>query len=348
MTLSSLGKRYRPRIARELRALTTFSETYASPWAADVEERYHGMSVGKAMRGLLTLVGYGSVAGRVSPDAIRLAAAIELMHAALIIHDDVIDQDSIRRGKPSVVAQYAALARRRHDASHVADGMAFLAGDVGILHGSRALVAMAAKSRAGARAADAVLAYCTDTGFGEMEDVALGTGLQGVSEKSILQMLVGKTARYSCAMPLVAGAHLAGGSQALADKLEAIGEDLGLIFQLRDDELGLFGTTEQIGKPSGSDVREGKQTLYSLYLRDAASPSERKRLARIYGSSAATESDFQYVRELTTRHGVSKKIGRIVARRERRAAERIAALRIPAPYRALIAEALAYVSGRQS
>lgn len=346
MTLSSLAERYRPQVARELESLVSFTREHASPWAKDVEARYRGMSMGKAMRGLLTLIGHGAASGRISRDAIRLGATIELMHAALIVHDDVIDQDLVRRGRPSLLAQYLDLSGRSAHPQHLAGSMAFLAGDVALLRASRALANLAAKSAGAERAADAVLGYCTDTGFGEMEDVALGTGLQAVSEGAIVRMLVGKTARYSCSMPLVAGAYLAGGSKALAKKLEALGEDLGVIFQIRDDELGLFGTTEQIGKPAGSDIREGKQTLYALYLREAATPRERRRLAGIYGSPAASEGDFQYVRDLTARHGVDRKVARAVSRRERRAAAAISALRVRTPYADILREVLAYVSRR--
>lgn len=346
MTLASFVKKHRPRIAKELETLTALPAYYQSPWATDVAGRYRGMAGGKALRGVLTILGYGAVTGKTHTDAFRLAAVIELMHAALLVHDDVIDQDRLRRGKPSMFAQYETSAKKRADASHIGISLALCAGDVAIFHGARTLTALSAKGPSGARAADAVLAYLTDTGFGEMDDVALGVGLEAPDEKNIIRMLTGKTARYSCSMPLVAGAYLGGASQALATQLEALGEDLGLIFQIRDDELGLFGTTDEIGKPAGSDIREGKQTLFRLYLTEVASPAERTKLKKIYGNASCTEKDFQYVRDLTRSYAVDKKVARLIARREKKAAERIASLRIPAEYCGLLNEILAYVSGR--
>jgi len=347
MTLPGFLIRHRSRVARELTAATAFSTLYpGTPWSRDVELRYRSMEGGKMLRGMLVLIGYGATGRRMSPAAYGLAATVELAHEALLIHDDVMDRDLLRRGGPSVLAHY--LERTGEEGAHDAGSLAVCAGDVGLLHAARRLAALSSRSPEAARASDAVLAALTYTGFGQMEDVALCNGIQKASESAITRMLTDKTARYSCAMPLAAGALLGGGPGSLVDGLEQIGEDLGFAFQLRDDELGLFGATETIGKPAGSDVREGKLTLHAFYLLRAASGDERKRLETIFGNPDLTAADLALVRQLTVDYGAQAKVARIIAARQRRAQAAIASLGIPARYASLLQEVLAFVTGRAS
>lgn len=346
MTLSSFVKKYRPRLATELTKITSFSATYTSSWAPDVEARFQGMAGGKALRGMLTLIGYGAARGTVRAETVHLAAIIELIHAVMLIHDDVMDRDPVRRGKPSAFAQYRTLAGKHPDASHLGMSLAMCAGDIGILHAMRLLSAFAGRSSAAMRAATHVGHCCTETALGQLEDVVLSAGMTPITERAIIRMLIGKTARYSCSMPLVAGAYLGGGSAKLIQTLDALGEDLGLIFQLRDDELGLFGTTEAIGKPAGSDIREGKQTLYRFYLEQVITSQELRRLHTIYGNASATDADFEYVRTLTREYKVDAKVARLVRRREQHARTLLDSLRIPVVYRTLLEDVLSYVTRR--
>ena len=99
-----------------------------------------------------------------------------------------------------------------------------------------------------------------------MQDVAASQTVKRLSEDDILSVYRYKTARYTFSLPLVAGAKLARASDTDLAVLDSLGEDIGIMFQIRDDELNLLGDPQITGKSKGSDVREHKQTLLSLYL----------------------------------------------------------------------------------
>jgi geranylgeranyl diphosphate synthase type I len=90
--------------------------------------------------------------------------------------------------------------------------------------------------------------------------------------------------------------------------LERLGETLGIIFQIKDDEIGLFGEAAETGKPVGSDIKEGKKTLYYGYLQRRATGADLERLRGIFGNSEIGESEVRYVRELTERLGIRREI----------------------------------------
>jgi geranylgeranyl diphosphate synthase type I len=91
-------------------------------------------------------------------------------------------------------------------------------------------------------------------------------------------------------------------------RLERLGECLGILFQIRDDELGLFGDPRELGKPVGSDVREGKKTLFYSYLRHRASAEELVRLDSIFGNPQAGEAELEQVRQILERLGVRRSV----------------------------------------
>jgi geranylgeranyl diphosphate synthase type I len=126
-------------------------------------------------------------------------------------------------------------------------------------------------------------------------------------------MYTHKTGRYSFSLPLLAGAAIADAPGELRGKLETFGESIGLLFQIRDDELGLFGDERELGKPVGSDVREGKKTLLFSSLIAAMGPEERRRLDGIFGNPHATAADIEYVRERASSPAVRARIAAITA-----------------------------------
>jgi geranylgeranyl diphosphate synthase type I len=101
---------------------------------------------------------------------------------------------------------------------------------------------------------------------------------------------------------------LAGCSESELALLENIGEKLGIIFQLKDDELGVFGEEITIGKPAGSDIREDKKTLFRYYLLKQAFGVDLRQVERIYGKEDITHGDLQALREISQSLGVQKKI----------------------------------------
>ena len=299
----------------------------------DAAERLMEFSLrGKMIRGSLVHLGW-SIAqadGRRAPEesVATVGAAMELFHSGLLVHDDIMDRDLVRRGQPSLFQQYTALAagERQADPEHVGQALGICAGDVACFMAFELL----ARARAPARTLCSILELCarelSAVGIAQMQDVAWGATRAGVEVDDILSMYIHKTGRYSFSLPLLAGARIAGAPDELQGTLAALGESVGVLFQIRDDELGLFGDERELGKPVGSDVREGKKTLLFSSLMAAAGPDERRRLDAIFGNPRATPEEIDSVRAQASSPEVRSRVGAIAAGLMEKALSAIAAI----------------------
>jgi len=201
--------------------------------------------------------------------AVDIAAHIELLHYAFLLHDDVIDGDLTRRKRPNLIGALAAgiPGATEEDSLHWARSSAILMGDLllsaAILGFARADV----PSHARTRLLDLVEQTILETVAGEHTDVALSHGIIPSDVDTVLAMSVYKTATYSFSLPLRAAALLAGSSVAAEQTLEDVGRRLGLAYQLQDDLLCVFGDHRAHGKDAFSDLREGKETAIIAFAR---------------------------------------------------------------------------------
>lgn len=218
---------------------------------------------GKRLRGLLVILGYELAGGKVSAEIVKAAAAVEIFHLGLLIQDDVMDRDERRRGARTIHTRYRDL--------HQGEAVATLAGDYAFGWCSQALSSLELPARQVNAAIGVWSKYFVRVGYGQTLDV-----LKLADEKSILKILSIKSGEYSCVLPLLLGATLGGGKPELLDRLEQYGLELGNVFQLRDDYLGMYGDAAKTGKGVGHDAREGKHTYATMYGR-ANTESEIKR-----------------------------------------------------------------------
>lgn len=242
---------------------------------------------GKMWRGSLLINTYEQLSGqKYSPEVLEAAAALELVGTALLIHDDIIDQDELRRGQETLHFQYQQLSHSQK----IGESMAICAGDLiflmafGLLSGELNSVFSQQLSR---------------TILGEMQDVDFATKIE-ITQDEIFQLYLDKTASYTVSLPLMAGTVLADQNQELILQLKLLGQTLGLIFQIKDDELGLFGDKQQTGKPVGADIREGKKTLYYYYLEQVA--------PNVFADKNVTE-----ILELMKTHQIEKQVNKDLA-----------------------------------
>ncbi|MFE5410522.1 polyprenyl synthetase family protein [Microbacterium sp. NPDC056569] len=208
---------------------------------------------------------------------LSVAAAFELLHTAFVVHDDVIDHDTMRRGVPNIAGEFRQRAQDDgadpDGAALVGDAAAILAGDI-LLHEAFRLVAMA-HTDDGTR--DRLLTLLDDavliSAAGELADVENSVAAQHPSRVSTLDTAFNKTAVYTFRAPLQAGALLGGADGEALRVLGDAGGRLGLAFQLVDDLIGAFGTTAQTGRDTGPDLRENKRTpLVALAREVGATP----------------------------------------------------------------------------
>ncbi|MDM7853495.1 polyprenyl synthetase family protein [Cellulomonas alba] len=270
---------------------------------------------GARMRPALVRIAYEALGGRAPGGADEVAAAVEMLHQAFLMHDDVIDHDIVRRGRLNVAGTF--LARAVADDAPPAQGAAYsaaagiLAGDLVLVGAYRQVMRAGADARTTARLLDLFDEAVLETAAGELEDVRASLGVDDLTEADVLRTAERKTAAYSFSLPLRAGGLLAGAPDAALGTLDRVGRNLGVAFQLRDDVLGVFGDEEAIGKSTLSDLREGKITALVLHARGTDLWAE---LAPFVGNPHLTPAGAERARSLLVRCGSRGHVQRLVDR----------------------------------
>lgn len=249
---------------------------------------------GKLLRPRLLLAAAGDAA--TADSAVTAAAAVELLHAALLVHDDLIDDDEQRRGSPSVAcAASQSASADGHDDLHSARlGLtaAVVTGDVLLVRAFSALARLSEPEHIRLRLIDVMERAAVRAAEGEFDDVRFAR--EPATPSTIESMLEAKTGDYSFCAPLELGAILAHRSDEAVAQLREIGRLLGVVYQLRDDVLGVFGDPKLTGKSNLSDIRAGAPTLLS------ATASVHPRWHTVehhYGDPAADDRQAHEIRE---------------------------------------------------
>lgn len=236
---------------------------------------------GKRLRPYLFVLAYESFGGTNTASVMKAAAAWELLHGCLLIHDDIIDRDDIRHGHLNISGIYKKTHDGHPDGDHLAMSSALLAGDLA-LSGAYQMIAeselsLDAKQYMNQTISDAVYIVAG----GELLDFqAVTRSISSVNTDAIAEH---KTASYSFVAPLISGAGLAGADSENLTSLRQLGLKLGTAYQLSDDLLGMFGNTEETGKSIDSDIREGKRTKLIQTTYDRLNTVEQAELTELLG-----------------------------------------------------------------
>ncbi len=220
---------------------------------------------GKRIRPILFIKGYEAVSrsvgigGKDAGEIIRASISIELVEAYLLIHDDIIDEDSIRRGGPSF---HRMAGEWRNE--HFGVSAAIIAGDMLGGLANQIIMETSFHPELKLRAIRELISAEIECFHGELYDVVLEDEDE-VKEEDFFKMVDLKTVSYTTVAPLVMGAILGKGSSKQIEAFRKYGKLLGRAFQVIDDILGTFGEEKRTGKPVGSDIRQGKKTLLLLY-----------------------------------------------------------------------------------
>lgn len=235
-------------------------------------------SGGKRIRPALCMLGAQAV-GTDPCVALPAASAVELFQAAALIHDDIADESTLRRGVPCVHVQEGI-------------GLAINAGDAALVAViSSVLAAEALGMHIRLRLLDEIVRMENHTLEGQALDLGwVRDGRWDISVDDYLYMARSKTAYYSAAVPLALGAICGGGDTAQVEGLRRFGLRAGLAFQIQDDLLNLVGDAEAQGKDYRSDITEGKRTLVMVWALEHADEQQREELVRILSSKTADAS----------------------------------------------------------
>ncbi len=238
---------------------------------------------GKRLRPAFMYYGYLAAGGTDRERLMDTAVAVELIHMFLLIHDDIIDRDALRHGEPTLHERYRTWGRRYlglADPDHFGDSIALIVGDMLFALGNDIIFTSGFPEKNIYAALSRMQKIVSHTVVGQARDIYIEYKGEA-TEAEILSMYEKKTARYTVEGPLHLGALLAGGTPELATELSHYALPIGIAFQIQDDILGIYGDEERIGKPVGSDIREGKITILVSYVFEHADRTTKKELDQL-------------------------------------------------------------------
>lgn len=250
---------------------------------------------GKRLRALLTLDAFRAfapqdVAERDMDAVLDLACAIEVFQTGALVHDDIIDDSDLRRGKPSA---HRALATDTHSDA-IGHGLGIMLGDMLATASVDIANKAACRLGSGSSVVSAFLNMHREVEIGQVLDLAVELNTLDDPEElasASLNVFRWKTASYTTIAPLEFGMLAAGLAPADARRLAlAIGLPLGLAFQLADDLLDVIGSSRNTGKPVGGDIREGKRTVLLADAIEAAGDVERRELIDMWETESRDEA----------------------------------------------------------
>lgn len=243
--------------------------------------------------------------------AIRAASSMEIFQAAALLHDDVMDNSDLRRGRPTAHRAFAAhhAEQQWNGASeHFGHAAAILAGDLCLNWTDEMLTTSGLPPEALHRARGEFDRMRTQLMGGQFLDIlegAQGWGQLSYPERleRCLMIIRFKSGQYSVQQPLLIGARAAGAGEETLRALAKYGAHLGEAFQLRDDVLGVFGDPEHTGKPAGDDLREGKHTVLIAHALEYATAEQINFISEHLGNPALGDAQVQQCREILVSSG---------------------------------------------
>ena len=307
-----------------------------SPECVPLVESVHDLVAGgKRLRPAFCYWGWRGAGGQDDDCVVRAAAALELFHAAALIHDDVMDRSDTRRGMPAVHRRFATLHRGNSwtgDAERFGHAAAILAGDLCLSWSDEVLSGCGlapARIRAGKAVFDRMRTQLMGGQYLDMLEQAVaatGGGRTGgrhaghdgadagpdpvVRARRVIRF---KSAKYTIEHPLLLGGTLAGAAAEVLAAYSAYGMPLGEAFQLRDDVLGVFGDPVETGKPAGDDLREGKRTALVALAVQRADPSQAALVRRLLGDPGLDEAGVARLREVIVDTGARQTVEQLIS-----------------------------------
>lgn len=236
---------------------------------------------GKCMRGYLVALGYAIATDKnlnltdTTDDIILASICYEVFETAILAHDDIIDQSPTRRNQTSM---YKYLGKE-----NLGTYRAICLGDYGIMLSTYLLLFVNFPQDIKLKAIKHQEEIHLNTVIGELRDIDI-TASKTYTKEEIMEMYYYKTALYSIIGPITLGAILGGCNQQTIEWLNNIGKNLGYAYQIKDDILGIYGNESNLGKPTSSDIKEGKSTILAYIFTSLAPPELKNKFYEIYGN----------------------------------------------------------------
>ncbi len=266
----------------------------------------YSLRKGKRIRPILfvlSYIGYSDSQKEISQSIYNVSTAIEFLHNFMLIHDDIIDNSHLRRGKPTMhkLLQKAAKTIKKEE---LGNSLAIIAGDIIYAFAIEAFLSVEGNSKRKEKALHYFLETTTITAMGELIDTIQGvTDLNQVKENDVFLNYSLKTARYTFNSPLVIGAILAGANNKEIQKLSQLSLEIGQAFQIQDDVIGIFDTEKKIGKSILSDLEESKKTLLVCHCYHRLNTKGKQSFIKVFNKKNKTFKDLLWIRAVFIKEG---------------------------------------------
>lgn len=307
-------------------------------WAKDVFKRLKSFAVnGKLFRGSLCLaiateLKKESPSSQLSNDYLNIAASLELIHSALLIQDDIMDQDKLRRGQNTIHQQYQQLAENQHFAQPQLFGLsaAICVSDLCQFLAWELINNTQLNTQIKSKLSRAISHHINQTALAQISDCEFALSPQDPTQEEILAMYLAKTGHYTFSLPMLCGAYLTGLNKTESiDLLTKIGEELGIVFQIKDDELGIYGETKNTGKPVGNDIKENKKTIWRYYLLKSAPTAEKAKLNKLFGNKNLQLNELTLIKQAMIDYQVKNEIDQLIKQKSQLIKKNIQQLKMP-------------------
>ena len=283
-----------------------------SPEAEQIMQEIKDLTLrgGKRIRAALLFNSYLAFGGKDKESVLYAAMSMELSETYLLIHDDIMDNDSLRRGGTTIHYKYRDKAlKKKYSGINVKNygiTMAILAGDIACALSNEIITTSKFKPELRDKAVQELNKIYVLEGYGQTMDIE-SNFRKNIKENDVLSIYELKTVPYTFDGPLRIGAILAGVGDGRLKKLSRFALLLGIAFQIQDDILGMFGSEEKLGKPVTSDLKEGKKTLLIVEALKKANQKQRKIIKQNLGRKNVMTSDLNKIREIVKKTGALEK-----------------------------------------
>jgi geranylgeranyl diphosphate synthase type I len=248
---------------------------------------------GKRLRPYMVIRSCQILGGKVS-NAMLAASAVEMVHNFTLVHDDIMDNDEMRHGVPTVHKKFGM-------------SVAILAGDVLFSKAFQIITESKLSANATTKLVSRLSKACVDVCEGQLLDVKMAEDKKIPTQTDYITMISKKTAALfdvSCAM----GAICATNKSSDISNLSSFGKNLGIAFQITDDLIGVMGDPKITKKPVGNDLREGKKSLPILMAIKSAKGKNKKIILKAFGNSKATRNDLNKAVEVIRSLGIEENV----------------------------------------
>lgn len=281
---------------------------YAKLW-----DRIYDISIngGKRLRPYLTMLGYG----KFSEEVVPIAVSQELIHIAMLIHDDIIDQDLVRHGQLNINGYYKEEYMVKLDnelATHYAYSSALIAGDALIAEAHQAIITSPFEAQIIKQLSHRLHLSIFEVVGGELMDVE--ASFLELDDYDPIVISRYKTASYSFIGPLISGAICNNSNKSTIESLEKFGLNAGIAFQLQDDILGVYGDSKKTGKSTTNDLREARYTVLVAEHHKSMSAEMQERFSKYFGSESASDEDIEALKNDMQISGARQKTEQMVER----------------------------------